>query len=133
MDVDHRLKLLIRLLLYHAIARVAGVVDDDVQPAEAVERRLHETFAEVGRGDFADACHRLAARRLDGRDRLRRRILVEVVDDHACPLGGQLERHRATDAAARARNDCDLAPYSTHRSLPCPWRSRRWLRSEEPT
>src|SRR3546814_19695313 len=38
MDVDHRLKLLIRLLLDHAIARVAGVVDDAVQP-RSEERR----------------------------------------------------------------------------------------------
>src|SRR3546814_14986853 len=121
MDVDHRLKLLIRLLLYHAIARVAGVVDDDVQPAEAVERRLHETFAEVGRGDVADACHPLAARRLDGRDRLRRRILVEVVADHASPLGAHLEPHRPPDPAHRAINARDLPPYSTPPSLPFPW------------
>ena len=42
MDVEHRLELLVGHLVDRRVDRVAGVVDDDVDPAEGVDRALHE-------------------------------------------------------------------------------------------
>src|SRR3546814_4308273 len=53
-DVEHCFELFVGLLLDHAVAGVAGVVDDDVEPAEAIERASDEAFAEIGGGDVAD-------------------------------------------------------------------------------
>jgi hypothetical protein len=52
--------------LEHAlVAEDARVVDEDVDPAEAVDRRLHYLLGAVPLGDAVVVRHRLAARRLD--------------------------------------------------------------------
>src|SRR3546814_16379323 len=45
-DVEHCFELFVGLLLDHAVAGVAGVVDDDVEPAEAIERASDERSEE---------------------------------------------------------------------------------------
>ena len=42
MDVEHRLELLVGRLLNDAVPAVAGVVDDDVERAESIERGRDE-------------------------------------------------------------------------------------------
>ncbi|TLD47114.1 MAG: hypothetical protein FAZ92_00606 [Accumulibacter sp.] len=118
MDVEHRLPLLVAHLLDDVVPGVTGVVDDDVEAAELAERRLHEALGEIGGGDAADAGDRLAAGRDDVADGLCRRCGVDIIDHHMRALRRQLERHRATDAAAGAADDRHLACEFCHELLP---------------
>ena len=47
----------------HAVAEDPGVVDEDVQAAERVDRLLHEAGGAVPRADVVGVGGRLAARR----------------------------------------------------------------------
>src|SRR3546814_6608721 len=83
MDVEHLLELVVTYLLNHAVERVAGVRDDDVETVEGLDRGVDEAVAEIGVGDVADAGDGIAAERLDRGYHLGRRLLVEIVYDDA--------------------------------------------------
>ena len=70
MHVENRVPLVVGHLLDHAVPGVAGVVDEDVAAAEAVDRGLDDALAEVGRGDVAVARCRARTQRFDQRQRL---------------------------------------------------------------
>ena len=109
MHVHDRLELLVGHLLDDAVPGVAGVVDDDVETTEAVERRGHEAVAEVRRGDIARAHRRFATSRANLLSDFECGRLVEIVHDDARAFARQLQRDRAADAAARAGDDRDFA------------------------
>ena len=84
----------------------AGVVEHDVEAAEAVDRVVDQLLhllgvAHVGAlegGGLAELTGELAAV-----------LLVDVGDHHLGPLRDQQLRSRVTDAAGAARHDRDLA------------------------
>src|SRR5690349_8473866 len=112
--VEHRVPLLVGHLLDHGVPRIAGVVDDDVERAVAVERGGDEARRELRRRDVAHARDGVAA---GGGDRLHGVLCrggVDVVDDHAGTFGGELGRDRRPDAAPRSAHECHLARQLGH-------------------
>ena len=115
-DPDHRVPLLLGGVHQHPVAHEAGVVDQDVEPAELVDRLLHHRRGLLEVGHVGAVRHRPAARRLDRGDdlvgrRLPRALAGErdavVVDHDGRAVRGQLERVRPADAAARSGDDRD--------------------------
>ncbi len=89
----------------HPVADEAGVVDQDVQPAEGVDRLPHHGLGLREVGDVGAVGHGLAAECLDLGDHLvGGRVSfstgqrdAEVVHHDPGALAGQLERMRPTD------------------------------------
>ena len=115
---DDRVPLLLGGVHQHPVADEAGVVDQDVEAAEGVDRLLHHRRRLLEVGDVGAVGHRLAAERLDlghhlvghlGGGALTGAGGAEVVDDDLRALAGQLEGVRAADAAARAGDDRDAS------------------------
>ena len=117
-DVDDGVPLLVGHPLDDVVPRVAGIVDDDVDAAEALDRGVHDALAEVRRGDIAVAGHRPAAELLDERDGLLRGLVVEVIDHDARAVAGEAQRHLAPDAPTRSGDDGDLAVELPHAEPP---------------
>ena len=106
MDVEHRLELLVAHLVGDAVPGVAGVVDEDVDLPEGVDRLLDDLVAGARLGEVAGDGDRLA---LDLARGLLGDVAVDVVDRHLRALGGEQLRGRAADAARRAGDDRGLA------------------------
>ena len=85
MHVEHRVDEVGTHVVERLVAQDAGVVDDDVDGAERVDRGLHDALAAVGRGDRVGVRDGLAARGLD------------LVDDELC---GALVGARSVDGTA---------------------------------
>ena len=85
-------------------------VDENVDPAKGVDRRLHH-FAHRRRvGDVADMADRAAACRVDlANQRVEFGLRAARVDANRCACRGHFERERAADIARAARDDDDLA------------------------
>ena len=124
MHGDDRVPLVLFHVHEHPVAQDAGVVDEDVEPAERVDRVLDEAAGAGEVGDVLAVGDGLAARGLDlGDDLLRRRQVgalageraAEVVDDDLRAGRGERERVRAADAAPGAGDDRDLAREVRHR------------------
>src|SRR5690606_31788105 len=105
-------------VLERGVPQDPGVVDDDVDAAPGVERRLHDGPAALGGGDRVVVGHGLAAGGLDLVDHLlgRRRAAAgavhraaEVVDHHVGAPPGELEGVGPAEAATRTGDDRDLA------------------------
>src|SRR6185503_798088 len=101
-----------------AIAQDAGVVDDDVDPAERVDRGLDDAVRRLPVRDAVGARDRRAAFRLDLVDDLLRRAGVlafardrgaDVIHDHLRALGGHRVREIPPDSAAGAGDHHYLA------------------------
>src|SRR3954454_25187430 len=108
---EHRVSLVVAHLVDGRAERVAGVVDDDVDPAPRVDRRLDERVGHAVLRQVAGVDGRLAA---DLVRRLLRQVPVEVVDhDLGAVLGEQLGR-RAADAPGAAGDDRDLVVEDSH-------------------
>ena len=60
-DVDDRVEQVGRHVVERLVAQDAGVVDDDVDAAEGVDRRLHDRRAALGGGHRVGVGDRLAA------------------------------------------------------------------------
>src|SRR5690606_36017006 len=100
------------------VAQDAGVVDDDVDAAEVVDRGLDDRPAALGRGDrvvvgrgltagLADLLHGLV-----GHARARARAVglpAEIVHDHLAAARGELQGVGLAEAAAGAGDDGHLA------------------------
>ena len=115
MNVDDRLPLFVGHLLNDAVPSIAGIVHDDVQPAKTVHARLDETFGETVFCHAAGADHGLAANRTNGLGGLIGRVGIQIVDHHARPFRGQLERDLATDTPARTGNQRNApVKFSSH-------------------
>ncbi len=102
----------------HPVPQEASVVDDHVETAEVVDRRLDELAraGEVGyigavRDGFAagltDLVHDLAGG--TGRAAAAVELRAEVVDDDLGALPSKLQGMGAANAAARARHDDDAS------------------------
>ena len=100
----------------------AGVVDQDVELAERVDRLLDELGGLLVVGDVTEVGDGGAALLLDQRDGLVSRPAcslsadrtAEVVDDHLGALAGQLQRVPAANPVSCTSNDGDLAVEQTH-------------------
>ena len=116
--VQNRVEVVVGQLGERLVTQDAGVVDDDVDLAEGVDRGLDDVLAALGRRDRVVVGHRLAAGRLDFVDDLLRGGVVaalpvdgpaEVVDDHASAAPGEVEGVRAAQAATSTGDDRDPA------------------------
>jgi hypothetical protein len=117
----------------HPVAHEPGVVDEDVETTERVDRLLHHRRGSLEVGDVGTVHDGLAPTRLDLGDDLMGRGLSRVVagerdavvvDDDLGAVPGQLERVRATDPSTGAGHDRDPAlQQTTHSASPfcCFW------------
>src|SRR5262245_11462678 len=109
MHVDDRVPHLVGDVLDYGVPCVAGVVDDDVEPAELAHGGLHDHFREVGRGHAAHTGRGDAARCVDRIDHAFRHVAVQVVDDHMSAVFGEQRGDRAANAPPGACDDCGFA------------------------
>src|SRR6058998_3307920 len=117
-DGDDRVPLLLAHVEDHPVAQDAGVVHQDVDRAELLDRRLDDALGGREVGDAVGVGDRPPAA---GADRLHHFVGdaprgaaavdlgAEVVDDHRGPLGREQLGDGAADAAPRARDDRRLA------------------------
>src|SRR5690606_2537599 len=112
--VQDGVPLLVGHLLHDRVPRVAGVVDDDVQSAELLDRGVDEPLGEAVLGDTADTRDGLATGFGDGGNGLLGRSLVQVVDHDRGAVTGQLAGDLGTDAAPGSADDGDLAVQLPH-------------------
>ena len=105
----------------HPVAEDAGVVDEDVETAEGVDRLLDEARGAVPAADVVGVGRGLAARGRDLVDDLLRRSRVgartvttaaEVVDHDLGAVASEGQRVLASQPTARTRDDAD--PPFTH-------------------
>ena len=98
----------------HAVAHEAGVVHDDVEAAEGVDRGLHERTGRREVGDVGAVRDRLPAEAADLLDDFVRRrggtaatvvLHAEIIDDHLRAGARERERMGAAEAAAGAGDD----------------------------
>ena len=88
---------------------VAGIVDDDVEPAESIGGGLDEAIGKARFGDAAVDRDGFAAGRLDLVSHGVARRGIEVVDDDARAFAGEFQGDGPSDAAARSRDQGDLS------------------------
>ena len=107
----------------HLVPDDAGVVDQDVVPAEGVVGRGDQVLGAAEVGHVVVVGHRLAAPGLDHLDHLvggplvgalAARAPAQVVDDHLGALSRQLEGFAPADPVARPGHDRDLAVQNAH-------------------
>jgi hypothetical protein len=91
--------------------RPAGIVDDDVEPAELRRRRLHEAGPVRGAGDVG--LHELA---LDRRGDALATFWIDVGEHHLRAFLREALRDSLAEARASAGNDRDLVAQA-HRGL----------------
>ena len=113
MDLEHRPELLVAHLVGHSVPRVAGVVDDDVDLAERIACRLHESFGGAFPGEVTTPYGCLSG---DLRGDLFREIGVDVADQDARTVLGQELGGRTADSTRRTGHDRSLAFEHSHTS-----------------
>ena len=109
MDVEHGLELLVGGLLDDAVPAVAGIVDDDVESAEAIESGGDEGVGERGFGEIAGDGGNLPAAAGERPLRLGQGRLFQIVQQHRRARVRELGRDGAADAAAGAGDQGSLA------------------------
>ncbi len=118
MHLDHRLEVGERHLAEGLVTQDAGVGDQDVEPAEAVDGPFHQVGGARVVGDRAAVGHGLAPRGLDlghhliGRRRGSTRAVQrrpEVIDHHLGAPAGQFQGVLASETAPGSGDDGDLA------------------------
>src|SRR5690606_26575315 len=87
----------------------AGVVDQDVDPAERVVGRLDQRVDLVPPPDVTAVRQGPAAERLDFGGHLPARVHLAAGDDHVGPGAGERQGHLAPQAPAAAGDQRDLA------------------------
>ena len=112
--LDHGIPLALVHVGEHAVAQDAGVVDEDVEPAEMRDRRVDHRLGALPAADVLAVGDRLAAGLLDrgddlagGRGVLARAVHpgADVVDHHLGAVRRQQQGMLAADAASRTRDD----------------------------
>jgi hypothetical protein len=123
MDADDRIELLLRHFVEEAVAQIAGIVDDRVDPAEGVDRRHHHGVRAVPARDAVGVGDCAAA----GRDNLVGDLLsdrraarftaqahAEIIDDDGGASLREIERDAAPHPAASAGDQRDLSVHNAH-------------------
>ena len=117
-DADHGVEVFLGHVEDRRVAQEAGVVDEDVEIAQGVERGLDHRLRVVPIGDVAEVRHGLAALLADLlHHRARGRFVAaaavaarpEIVDDDARALARERQRLDAAEPVRGARDDRDLA------------------------
>ena len=116
-DGDHRVPLLLRHVHDHPVAEDAGVVDEDVDPAEVVDRLPTSCAAPTKSATFAPfASARPPFASISATTCCAGEVVAlagqraaEVVDDDVRARLGEGQRVRPADAAPGAGDDRDLA------------------------
>ena len=116
------------MLVEHAVAQDAGVVDQHVEVAEGLDRGVDQALRALPRRDVVAVGDGLAAHARDLLDHLLGRaeiaagavdVAAEVVDDDLGALAGQAQRVLPPDAPARAGHDGHPSITESHvRSYP---------------
>ena len=118
MHADDRVPVVLGHLVEDCVAENPRVVDDDVDPAEAVDRLLDHRLRGGEVRDAAEVRLRLAARVANGGDRLERRDPIpafsgsraaRIVRDHLRAVRSQHLRDLGADAASGAGDERDLS------------------------
>ncbi len=122
--VDHGIPVGLLHVEDHAVAEDAGVVDEDVEPAELVDGLFDHPSGLVEVGDIGPVDDRFAAGRADlvddapGRSHIATRsvdITPEIVDDDLGAPGSQQQSVLAPDTPPRSGDDCHSTfDQSTH-------------------
>jgi len=107
-DIEHGQELLVRGLLNDVVPGVAGVVDDDLETAEAFDGRIYKALRKGGIGDVAGEGGGASAGLRDGGFGLGGWNGVQVIDHYGSAVFGKLFGNRAADAAAGARDQGSL-------------------------
>ena len=125
-DGDDRVPLLLGHVDDHPVAQDAGVVDEDVEIAERLDRAVDQALRTLPVGDVVAVDDRFAADGFDLVDNLLRRRDVgagavvgaaEVVDDDAGAFAGEEQRMLSSDSTACAGDDCNSAVKRSHAIL----------------
>ena len=107
----------------HLVAQDAGIVDDDVDVAEGVDRLIDEPLAATPRGDVVTVDHGLATVVDDDVDDLLCGVDVatltlergaDIVDDDLRTLACEQQRLFASDASSSAGDNCHLSVEKSH-------------------
>ena len=118
MHVDHVRPVRPAHAVEDAVAQNAGIVDEDIDAAEGIERRLDDLVGIAGLADRQRRGDRFAAGFLDLVDDGLRRAGIgagavearaDIADDDAGAFLRHQERDAAPDAAPRAGDDGDFA------------------------
>jgi hypothetical protein len=130
---DDGVPLLLGHVHEHPVAKDPGVVDEDVEAAELVERLLDHPLGAGEVGDVLRICSGFSAGGFDlDDDLLRRRVVVafarergtEVIDDDVRAGLRQRKRVRPADAASGAGDNRNLPREIRHlRENTSPWTS----------
>jgi hypothetical protein len=92
----------------------AGIVDDAVQPAEALHGGADERLGIGLTANVARQKHAFAARLLYEGQRLFAPLLVNVVENNSGALPGEGQNHNPTQTTGRPGYDSDFVPEVTH-------------------
>jgi hypothetical protein len=103
--VHHQSEIVHRHLGEALVAQDAGVVDQDVDPAPGLHRRIDHRLDRVHIGHRPGRRHRLTARRDDLVNHALRRRLGQIIDHDPRALRGQIQRVTAAQTPARTRHD----------------------------
>ena len=110
----------------HAVAHDAGIVDDDMQVAKGIQRRINNAFCCIPIGNVFIIGDRVSTRRLDFFDNgvCRRCVAAfavergaDVIDDDVRTLRTKGERIGTPQPARRACDDYGSSVANTHYSL----------------
>ena len=127
MHLHDRVEVFGRHREHHLVAQDAGVVHEDVEAAERVERGADDVLGALEVGDAVVVGDRLAAALRDDVDYFVGGPLVgalagdrtaEIVDDDLGAVVGELHRLAPADAVARPGDDRHLAVEHAHLRVP---------------
>ena len=90
MHVDDRMPLLVGHFLNNAVPRVAGVIDNNVQPAKIFDRRCHELIRKAAIRNRARTDRRLPAKLFDRGRGFLGRTCIQIVHHDPRPFRGEL-------------------------------------------
>src|SRR5205085_9750852 len=109
MDVDDLIEIVVAHVPQHAVAQDASVSAENVEPAEALHRALHQALGNVGSAHCGDFGRGAATGGFDAVDCGLHRLRVDVVDDDRRTGQRQCLRELEAEPAPTAGDDCDLA------------------------
>jgi hypothetical protein len=98
-NVDHRLELFVGRSGDGRIPEIARIVDNDIEPAKPLDRRLNETLRKIRCGNVAVYRNGIATCGDDARRHRVTGLVVKVVYHDPGTLAGEFERDCATDPA----------------------------------
>ena len=115
---DHEVPVLWCQLQQRPHSHDAGVVDQDIEPAESVDDAIDHRRALLGLAHVHSKRIGGPAQRANFLGHGLSAGLVEIHHGHRCALASVSERHRSSNPTAAARNHCDTSIQSAHVILP---------------